>query len=488
MLGQFFRGIPGGDAGELVAEACLGGVAHPPGYPLHLLLTRAAAMASRGVLTPAHAANFVSCLLGAGAAALLTETVHVVTGSWAMGSGAVAGITFSLSDLVWLYSSGSEVFALNNFLCCLCVHAAARFFAANNPSCEDAVRRWRRIGVFCCALALTNQHTAVLFVAPLAAIVLAHSLPTTGLEWFKLFLIGLLGLSPYAYLPFAVGKPGSWGNAATLDGFLTHIMRSEYGTFSLSPMKGQSEGMVERIALYGGELINHMFGVPLLAIATIGFPAWMMKQGASKRLFGGCLVACLLTYTVVFHALANLPLSSPMPFEVHRRFWMQPSIIVAICTGIGMQHLVSTAASFWKKPLAAFLISGFLAGAAFAGLPSRFSFMSDFSRDASDLFQKYGAALLQDVEDGALLISATDINWNSMRYLQACEGVRPDIQHVSFQILPFPWFKEQHKLYKGIVFPDILPGVSMDKRSDNPGHRRFVTRFLEANVDFLLSS
>ena len=93
-------------------------VAHPPGYPLHLLLTRAAAMASRGVLTPAHAANFVSCLLGAGAAALLTETVHVVTGSWAMGSGAVAGITFSLSDLVWLYSSGSEVFALNNFLCC----------------------------------------------------------------------------------------------------------------------------------------------------------------------------------------------------------------------------------------------------------------------------------------------------------------------------------------------------------------------------------
>ena len=32
------RGVPGGDAGELVAEACLGGTAHPPGYPLFTVL------------------------------------------------------------------------------------------------------------------------------------------------------------------------------------------------------------------------------------------------------------------------------------------------------------------------------------------------------------------------------------------------------------------------------------------------------------------
>ena len=44
------RGIPGGDAGELVAEACQLGVAHPPGYPLFTLVTRAAraSRATRG--------------------------------------------------------------------------------------------------------------------------------------------------------------------------------------------------------------------------------------------------------------------------------------------------------------------------------------------------------------------------------------------------------------------------------------------------------
>jgi hypothetical protein len=53
-------------------------------------------------------------------------------------------------------------------------------------------------------------------------------LPVTALP-----LCFLLGLSPYAYLPWASRdpKPGSWGDLTTWRGLARHIARAEYGTF-----------------------------------------------------------------------------------------------------------------------------------------------------------------------------------------------------------------------------------------------------------------
>lgn len=39
LINTLYKSIPGGDSGELVAESCKLGVAHPPGYPLFTLLT-----------------------------------------------------------------------------------------------------------------------------------------------------------------------------------------------------------------------------------------------------------------------------------------------------------------------------------------------------------------------------------------------------------------------------------------------------------------
>ena len=41
-LPTIFLGVPGGDSGELLSEACQLGVAHPPGYPLFVYFSRAA--------------------------------------------------------------------------------------------------------------------------------------------------------------------------------------------------------------------------------------------------------------------------------------------------------------------------------------------------------------------------------------------------------------------------------------------------------------
>lgn len=48
------------------------------------------------------------------------------------------------------------------------------------------------------------------------------------------------------------------------------------------------------------------------------------------------IFSALIIYTSVFHALANLPLSSAMPRMVHQRFWMQAHLIIFWFSGIGI--------------------------------------------------------------------------------------------------------------------------------------------------------
>jgi hypothetical protein len=50
-------------------------------------------------------------------------------------------------------------------------------------------------------------------------------------------------------------------------------------------------------------------------------------------------------------------------------------------------------------------------------------------------------------------------------FVQACEHLRPDVTHVSLQLLPYPWFQRQHALFPGIVFPSIPRDASTDVTS-----------------------
>lgn len=53
--------------------------------------------------------------------------------------------------------------------------------------------------------------------------------------FFNLASLFILGMSPYFFLFYGgyLSKKGSWGNTFTISGFLTHVLRREYGTFSL---------------------------------------------------------------------------------------------------------------------------------------------------------------------------------------------------------------------------------------------------------------
>ena len=183
---------------------------------------------------------------------------------------------FALSPLVWQYAVTAEVFALNNLFTATLLYLVVRFSSRRSMSTAY-------MGALVCGLALTNQHSIVLFELPLIVWMLYllrdHIRNTRG--WILLTLGGffLLGLTPYLYLPIAASlapRAGSWGRVDTFAGFLHHLLRRDYGTFQLfSGAKGTGggvEGLWQRNEAYLRDLERQGFddyGVVVVA-AVVG--------------------------------------------------------------------------------------------------------------------------------------------------------------------------------------------------------------------------
>ena len=510
-------GIPGGDSGELVAEACQNGCAHPPGYPLFTALNYFAIKLN--ITRPALATNHLSCLFGAFAACNIAATVSLFTKDYnwkysTIGS-FVAGISYACMNLQWLYSIGSEVFALNNCLCTWIIYFFARYMFSNNASER---KNNMLFGAFVCGLCLSNQHTSILYLIPLIVSILYDNIfrkqEFTGSIFLQLILFGMVGLSPYLLLYRNTIRIGSWGDTSNIQGLLTHILRREYGTFSLSPSEFEAEGLVERTIAYFADTQKDI-GMVGFILTLLGFLLSLLENSEQHRYFTITIGVCFLFYIVVFHTLSNLPLSTPMPYEVHRRFWMQPNIIISLFLGLGLsyatfsiQALVALHANSnnkstnnnkstkWKSKLKSIvgfillILSPFYLVESSLNVSKMYSNMTAMNGPDGRYFERFGVLGLKcasgsgssgNTAASALLISTTDINWNSMRYLQTCEGMYPNLIHVSLQIAPFPWFQKQQHLYQGVVFPAILSDASMQKGSQ--GHTRLLSRFLESNIN-----
>lgn len=296
-------------------------------------------------------------------------------------AGVVAGLAFAFSPLTWRYHVGVEVFALNNFFVALLVwETGALLRAVGSPSVSPREVEARLMGgALTSGLALCNQHTSILFIAPLVLSCVWMARPWMGVgTWARAALAFVVGLAPYAQLPLAQGthrQPGSWGDSTSLAGFWRHFTRADYGTFRLySGSDSGSPGLAERTKLWLLDALTEQFPVGWGVLAVLGVAAlagtWIQSRLASAR--GGMpprkagsspvaardsrpsapvlceseerlraiwcvvLMGSLATYLVVFHSLSNMPLAEPLLFGVHQRFWMQPNLVVAVLGGVGL--------------------------------------------------------------------------------------------------------------------------------------------------------
>jgi hypothetical protein len=417
------RTVQGGDTGEFGLIGIVGGVAHPPGYPLYSLILRLFGALPFGA--PFFRVSLASAVCGAAAVAVLQRVLWRLTGSLFASVG--AALLFAVSEEQWRLSGVPEVFTLNVLL------AATALLVAHQLVQAESSERWWRAGVLgvVAGLGVSNHHSIVmcapLFAWPLVSIARRESIKAVSLMLGPLVVGVVIGLSPYLLLPWFARTAGPdafvWGRFDSLEGFLAHFFRREYGTFKLG--RSGETGMLHPRAVLAflGAVPSHLLYVSAF-VAVVGVFRAATKR---ERWFWPVLLAFLLAGPL-FISLFNLPLD-PLGRATQARFYLLPEVLLTPFVAAGLLAIQQ-----WNRRLAMTLVGAGFVGALIFVFPR-----VDWSKDT--LIERVNVAVLRGAAPNAIIFGEGDTTYAATRWAQAVLHERPDVRFV-FARLQFPWFLE----------------------------------------------
>lgn len=377
---HFFLGDA--DSAEYVFKSRVLVSAHPPGYPLLLLLGKVTEYMSwialkaaeelsqtptpQWTLVAAH--NALAVFLSSLAVAFLFSTNRKLGSG--VGASAAGAFLFGFAPFVRTFATQIEVFPLNHFLLSLFLWTAATFASA--PEAQRP--RWLRLGCFLCGLLMCNQHTAVFCMVPAMVWVLC--------TWPKAFRYTrscvaalVLGLAPYAVLPLSMYWSRewlflSWGRFNNLNDVLHVFLRRDYGTLSLVGSSHAAtnysahlnwEAYMDTVKL---QTLSCLWVVGLFgAAASLTAGARKRDTVVSKKASGAetivvapplnstrslwwAIVVMLVSNVCAINCLSNLDISPTAQAEnanlsVLRRMWFQPLLLLSMCVACGITKGIS---------------------------------------------------------------------------------------------------------------------------------------------------
>ncbi|NWI99981.1 TM260 protein, partial [Crypturellus undulatus] len=373
-----------------------------------------------------------------------------LSGSYA--GGILAAGVFSFSRLTWQWSIAAEVFSLNNLFVGLLMALTAHFEEASTAKERSKISKF---GAFCCGLSLCNQHTIVLYIVCIVPWVLFRLFQKAELSLGHLLKLGLCfvaGLLPYLYLPassYLNRARWTWGDQTTFQGFLTHFLREEYGTFSLV---NTGHFLTDFLLNFQLTQMKSELSLAVLALALVACLSAALPTERQNWPVIWLFAGMLCVYSLFFAWRANLDITKPLFMGVVERFWMQSNAAVAVLAGLGLARLVAL-------------------GSAVLGtccVPPGLQWLSALALVASQIWTNYSACdqssnyvvdnfarnLLSSMPTGAVVLLRGDLPGNALRYVHYCEGMRPDITLVDQEMMTYEWYLPKlAKHLPGIHFP-----------------------------------
>ena len=463
------------DSGELIVAAYGLGVAHPPGFPLWVMLAHVASLVPIGSV--AVRINFSSAVFAALACAMLTLVVaellvtasgfaaprrrnkagrksSIIESSEARGllrfaSAVGAGLLMAFSRTLWSYATITEVYALNALLVLLVFFLVVRWRRriiemrmdlSAGVATPDA---WIYVAAFVFGLSMGVHHVTVALTLPAIAVVVYR---TAGLKFFasrRLLYAALISIGAlilvYSYLPWAASRSPAmnWGNPRSLQEIWWHITGRQYRVFfSFSPA-----AMGTQFAEFCRMLLRE-FGFAWLPVAlflAVAGLASAYKRDRTAFWFLLLIVIADLAYALSYEIA-----------EDKDAYYLPAFISIAIAAGLGiywlLQRIASKSSAIWKS---------YVAAAAAIVLTSATAFGANWpfnNRRHYFIANDYVENLFSTIAPNGLVLTQDWQVASPMFYVQEIEQRRGDVKLLDINLLRRSWYFD----YLKHAHPDLM--------------------------------
>ena len=450
-------GIRFWDSAELTAAAYSGGIPHPPGFPLYMMLGRV--LIAIGFAEPAFTMNLLSAICGAISVILLLHIFHGLNDGSESPGGYLSAAIFAFGGFLWMQSVRAEVYTFAVMLLLLSLYFFVKY--GNNGQQKHlyaGLYFWSL--TFAAHSAIATAAIIPLLLAGLAnrnkAKVRFRDVPVCVMTIF-------IGYSTFLYLPIrgALNPAIKWGEPETVYGFFSMISAKE---FAFSVKFDSMYLLSERLAGIWTAL-NENFPVGLALIAVIGI--WSARRHAFLL-----LLFVLSIFIVVIR--------EQLPYPDLRGYLLPVVFTAAVWTGFGADYIIKllrkisilrAVKRMTFSPIAYIVVLGI-------ALSMTTLNFRKYDLRGNNWAENYGRDILGSAADSSIIVLNDVSSHFICQYLQTVENVRPDAAILMLPALDISsksrfWYHRSLQRNTDIAGLTYLP----DKQTG------IIARLIEANKD-----
>ncbi len=468
------------DSGELITAAYEPGIAHPPGYPLYILIGYVVSHLLPGEV--AWRVNVLSAVWGAAAVgamfALLYELsdyilallplrsrssavaqatsrrrrqgrqpapppaeppVRMRPHTWLpVATAAVGASLFAASASFWSRTAQAKMYTLHYFFMLVLLWLALGYRRAVDRNDPHAAR-WRLIAVAATlGLSFTNHLMTSLLVPGLLILLVAGEgwqvrLRTLARHWRVTLACLLAPLLLYLYLPVrsSQGPIMNWGSPDNWGDFWRHVRGWQYTAYlfqqvDIQAMRIRDYALVQWHWLTWLILLAAVAGAGLLArTRPVVFIATLVTALLTVGFGIAYTISEIEPYLVPLYAMLVIWVST-LPMYLILRYW-----VIAQST-TGTSHT-----SAMRMPVGAVALLAILAlASAVTNYPAQ-------NRSRDRLAEQFALNVFNSLPAASILITDYWDFYAPTYYLQDVRGVRRDIAIVNMNLLRYPWYTGQ---------------------------------------------